>query len=140
MLLFFPFRDEEQLLSGCSSLYQNKLQAKPYGYLVDQAFSHFNESSINNQDPHSPNENNETPAAEYANGNSSKDTETNKTFAILNLILHILTNYEIEKGINSLNSKEREVSNVVHTWAKDYLKYDGHDLELVHIFFSGSGG
>ena len=26
MLLFFPFRDEKQLLSGCPPLYQNKLQ------------------------------------------------------------------------------------------------------------------
>ena len=52
MLLFFPFRDEKQLLSGCPSFYQNKLQEQglqdlvnwnkikfePYGDLVDQAF------------------------------------------------------------------------------------------------------
>ena len=49
MLLFFLFRDEKQLLSGCPSLYQNKLQEQgvqnvinrnkikfePYGGLVD---------------------------------------------------------------------------------------------------------
>ena len=27
-----------------------------------------------------------------------------------------------------------------HTWAKDYIKYDGHDVEPVYIFLSGSGG
>ena len=29
---------------------------------------------------------------------------------------------------------------MVHTWAKDYIKYDGHDVEPVYIFLSGSGG
>ena len=39
-----------------------------------------------------------------------------------------------------LNSKQREVFNVVFTWPKDYLKYDGHDVEPVHMFLSSSGG
>ena len=48
---------------------------------------------------------------------------------------------EIAKGINSLNSKQRKIfSSVVHTWAKDSVKYDGNDFEPVHIFRSGSGG
>ena len=48
---------------------------------------------------------------------------------------------EIAKGINSLNSKQRKIfSSVVHTWAKDFVKYDGYDFEPVHIFRSGSGG
>ena len=69
------------MLSGCPSLYQNKMQQQgvqyvvnrnkikfePYGDLVDQAFSQFNEISINNQDPHSQIEKNETPEAEYPN-------------------------------------------------------------------------
>ena len=47
---------------------------------------------------------------------------------------------EIAKDINSLKSKQREVFNVVHTWAKNYFKNDVHDVEPVHIFLSGSGG
>ena len=27
-----------------------------------------------------------------------------------------------------------------YTWARDYVKYDGHNVEPVHIFLSGSGG
>ena len=27
-----------------------------------------------------------------------------------------------------------------HTWAKDYVKYDGHNVERIHIFLSGSRG
>ena len=35
---------------------------------------------------------------------------------------------EIAQGINSLNSKQRKVFNLFHTWAKDYVKHDGHDF------------
>ena len=92
--LFLQFRDEKQLLSSCPLLYQNKLQEKvvqdsvnrikikfePYGDLADQAFSQFNESSINNQDSHSQTENDETQGAEYPNQNDSEDTEIDTNF------------------------------------------------------------
>ena len=29
---------------------------------------------------------------------------------------------------------------MVHTWAKDYVNYDGHNAEPIHVFLSGSGG
>ena len=80
LLLFYPFRDERELLSGFPPLHQNKLQEEgvqdvvninkikfePYGDL-DQAFSQFNENLINNQDKHSQIENDETPGPEYPN-------------------------------------------------------------------------
>ena len=47
---------------------------------------------------------------------------------------------EIKEGINSLNLRQWKVFNVVHTWVKDYGRYNGHDVESVHIFLSGSGG
>ena len=46
---------------------------------------------------------------------------------------------EITKGINSLNSKQREFFNIVYTLAKVYIKYDGFHSEPVHIFLSASG-
>ena len=52
----------------------------------------------------------------------------------------VLPDDEIAKGTNSLNSKQRVVFNLVHTWAKNFVKYDRHDVEPVHIFLSGSGG
>ena len=72
---------------------------EPCGDLVDQAFSQFNENSFNNQDPHSQVENDETPVAEYLNEN---------------FMPQIFPDYEMAKSINSLNSKQREVINVVH--------------------------
>ena len=81
MILFFLFGDEQQLLSGCPPLYQNKLQEQgvqdfvsrnkkkfePCSDLVDQVFSQFNENSINNQDPHNEIEDDEILEAEYPN-------------------------------------------------------------------------
>ena len=40
--------------------------------------------------------------------------------------------------MNSLN-KAKEVINVVHTWAKGYIKNNGQNDEPTHIFFSGIG-
>ena len=90
-------------------MYQNKLQEQrvqdavnrkkikfePYGDLVHQGFSQFNENSINNQDPQSHIENNETPGGKYANEIDSEDTETNKTSTIPNLC-HIY--YQVMKS------------------------------------------
>ena len=52
----------------------------------------------------------------------------------------ILPDEEIATGINSLNSKQRGAFNVVHSWTQNYVKYDGHDVEPVHIFLSGHEG
>ena len=81
---------------------------------------------------HSQIENDETLETEYPNENDSEDTETNKTSAIPNFMLQILPVDEIAKGINSLNSKQ----NTVRTWAKNYVKYGGHDVEPMHMFLS----
>ena len=80
LLFFFSFRDEKQLLSGCSPLYQKKLQEQGfqdvvnrnkiierYGDLADPPFYQFNENSINYQDPNSQSEYDETPREEYSN-------------------------------------------------------------------------
>ena len=123
--MFLLFRDKKQLLPGCPTLYQKKLQEQgvqdvvtrnkimfeQYGDLVDQAFSQFDENSINNQDSHRQIENDETPRAEYSTENDSDNTEIKKSSAILNLM----------KLQNSFYSNQREVFNVVHTWAKYYV-------------------
>ena len=61
---------------------------------------------------------------------------------VCNSQLHpqVLLDDENAKGINSLNSEQRKVFNVAHTWAKDYVKYDEHDVEPMQIFLSGIGG
>ena len=102
-------------------------------------YSQLNNTLINNQDPHSQIENDEIPGAEYPNNNDSEDAETNKTSTIPTFMSQILPDEEITEGINSLNSKQREVFNVVHKWAKEYVKCNGRNIEPIHIFLSGSG-
>ena len=75
--------------------------------------------------PHSQIKNNEIPGVEYPNDNDSEDTETNKTSAIPTFMPQILPDDEIAEGINRLNSKEKEVFNVVHKWGKEYVKCNG---------------
>ena len=45
-----------------------------------------------------------------------------------------------QKGINSLNSKQKEVYNVVQTWTKDNVQYDGHLLGSIEISAVNIGG
>ena len=65
LILFYPFWDEKDLLSGCFSLYQNKLlepgvqtmansnkiKFEPFGNLVDDSYSRYNANMLDNQDP-----------------------------------------------------------------------------------------
>ena len=84
-----------------------------------------------NQDPHSQTENDETPGVEYINKNDSEDTETNKTYATFNFMPQTLADDKIVKRINSLYSNLRKVFNMVHTWAKIYVKHNGHIVEPI---------
>ena len=77
------------------------------------------------------------PVAEHPS--DSNDIETNKTSAISNFMSQMLTGDEISEGINSLNLKQREMFNMVHTWAKDHLNNNGNNVQLINIFTSGSG-
>ena len=109
------------------------------GNLIKKAYYQFNENSINNQDPYNQTENDETPGAEYLNENDSENTETNKTSAIPKFMPQILPDDELEKDISSLNSKQKEVFDVFHVRAKDYVKYYANEVQSVHILLSGSG-
>ena len=47
---------------------------------------------------------------------------------------------EIAENANSLTSKYRKVFNVIHAMAKDYVKYNLHNVEPVYLYLSGKGG
>ena len=85
---------------------------------------------INNYDPHSETENDETPGPEYPHESDSEEGEPNKNSALPTFMPQKLTGDEITEGMNSLNSKQR-VFNVIHTWAKDYVKNYGHNFEPI---------
>ena len=106
----------------------NKVRFEPCGNLVDQAFLQFNVNLINNQDPHSRIENDETPGAEYPN---ESDSEEGKTSVLPNFVPQMLSDDKIAEGVNSLNSKQKEIFNEIHTWLKEYVKYDGRNVEPI---------
>ena len=89
---------------------------------------------INNQEPHSQIENDEIPGAEYSIESDSVEGETSKTSALPNFMPQVLPDDEITEGL-ALNSKQREIFHVVHTWAKDYVIYNENNVEPTHIFF-----
>ena len=86
----------------------------PYGDLLDQAFSQFNEKSISNQDPHSQIENDETPEADYPNENDSEDTET-KLLQFLTLCHKYYQMMNLQKSyISQIQSKGKSSVWFIH--------------------------
>ena len=102
----------------------NKIKSEQYGNLIDQSFSQFNETMIYKQDSNDKIENDEIPEVEYCNENGSEDTETNQASATPIFMPQKLLDDEIAEGINSLNSQQKQIFHMVHTWNKDYTKYD----------------
>ena len=100
----------------------------------------FIENLINNEDPHSQIENDKTPWDKYPDESDSEGGKTNNTHALASFMPQIFQDDQIAEGINSLNSKQREVFNMVHTWTEDYVKYDRDNVQPIHIFTSSSGG
>ena len=90
------------------------MKFESYGDSVDQNFSQFNENLIKNQEPHSQIEKDETPVAEHPNESDTEEVEANRTSALPDFLPQILPIDKIAQGINSLNSRQREVFNAVH--------------------------
>ena len=94
-----------------------------------------NQWDLNNQDPHSQIENDEIPGAEYTNDNDSEDIETNKTSTISTFMPQMLPGDEIIESLSSLNSKQREVFNVVHKWCEYLLWLNGRMMIMIKCLF-----
>ena len=90
------------------------MKIESYSDLVDQNFLQFNKNLIKNYEPHSQIEKHETPVAEHPNESDTEGAEANRTYALPDFLLQILPIDKIAQGINSLNSRQREVFNAVH--------------------------
>ena len=100
----------------------------------------FNENLIKNQESRSQIENDEIQGSENSNVMYLEKGKTSNSSALFTLMPKVLPDEEMAKGTNYLNSKQREFVNVIHTWVKDYIKYDRHNIEPIHIFLLGSLG
>ena len=158
---FISFRSEKELLGGHLSTYQEKLAEpgimdiinenlqnfEPYAVIVDRAYENLNWEFVDNQDAHGQIENDETGEPIY-----SEDTEPNEQNSQVhesNLVLgdfipKIATDDKNAANIKSLNKKQFMVFDVLHQWARKYVKNVSSIKSLpinpVHIFLSGSGG
>ena len=114
--------------------------------MVDRTYENFDSEFVDNQDAHGQIENDETGEPIYKE--NTEPTEQNSQVHESNLasgdfIPKIATNDEIATNIRSLNKKQCMVLDVLHQWARNYVKNVSSKKNLqinpVHIFLSGSG-
>ena len=139
-LFFFLFRSEKELLGGHFSTYQGKLAEpgvmdiinenqenfEPYSAVVDRAYENLNSEFVDNQDAYGQIENDKTGKPIY-NEEDAEPHEQNtqvdeSNLALGDFIPKIATDNEIAPDIRNLNKKQRIVFDVLHQWAKDYVK------------------
>ena len=84
---------------------RSNIKFEPYGDLVHEAYSHYNPNILDNQDPCSQNENDETGETVCSKDEDDQNAEPNRNSAILNFVLKIIADDEILESIHPLNSK-----------------------------------
>ena len=137
LFLFYPFRSENELLAGNPPSYQSKLceasvlevvnsnkqKFEPFADIVDEAFANYNENLVNNQDPYGQIDNDETEqTCEDTDENESNSSDTSVNNALPNNMPPQLSDESISENIRTLNVKQRHIFNIVHKWARDYIK------------------
>ena len=121
---------------------QNRNKIEPYSELVDNAFIHYNMELRNDEE--------QEPVLENYEIDDVTETEelTHNTKNVVdNSILH--QQYfqrvgEISPNIRSLNLKQRQAFDFVHSWAKEVVKLRNSKkpeaVKPFYLFLSGSGG
>ena len=126
---------------------ENQQKFEPYAAMVEKTYENLNSEFVDNQDAHGQVENDETGEPIYSE--DTEPTEQNSQVHESNLtsgdfIPKKSFDDEIAANIRSLNRKQRMVFDVLHQWARNYIKNVSLKTNLqinsVHIFLSGSGG
>ena len=126
---------------------ENQQKFEPYAAIVDRAYENLNSEFVDNQDVHGQIQNDETGEPIYSE--DTEPTEQNSQVHESNLALgdfipKIATDDEIAANIRSLNKKQHMMFDLLHQWARNYVKNVSSKKNLqitpLHIFLSGSGG
>ena len=142
--MYYPFRNEAELCQTDSGTYmeklldsevrnsvnENKIKIEPYGDLVDAALNNLRSHAINNQDSYAQQENDEVEGLiQTTNELISEDPDDEPVIfdeqgSSSNLLPTIssLSDDEINSMICSLNSKQRQIFNVIMKWARNHVK------------------
>ena len=104
---------------------ENQQKSEPYAVMVDKAYENLNSKFVDNQDAHGQIENDETGEPIYSE--DTEPTEQNSevhesTLASGDFIPKIATDDEVAANVRSLNKKQRMVFDVLHQWARNYVK------------------
>ncbi|XP_066928370.1 uncharacterized protein [Clytia hemisphaerica] len=165
LMLYYPFRNENELLSQEHNSYTQKLfepgvvemiernraLIQPYSGLVDDALVRFRTDITLNMNDFEQQENDETNAeleSNTANNNDESDDEANEDTVPLRAAIPmesiLLPDNEINTRIRSLNPQQREIFDVIHKWGRNFVKNlsskDPKIVEPFHIFLTGGGG
>ena len=118
LFMYYPFRDEKELLSGNPPTYASKLSepgvidlvnqnyslVEPFATIVDNAFLRLSSDIDNIMRPYGQQEN------DKVNDYLTEDIEDSESEA-----------FETTEE-RTLNMKKREVFNFIHKWSRDYIK------------------
>ena len=161
LILFFPFRNESELLCLEQNNYSSKLnnpdvlqvvkdnkqKFEPCGNLVDEALLNFISlprpvilSEQQNDEQISDDEVEENGLNEVVDFQINLNSNRPPCTAQINL--NILSNDNINILISSLNKTQRKIFNVINTWARKKVEY-GNKNELpepLYMFITGGAG
>ena len=145
LFMYYPFRDQKELLSGNPPTYACKLSepgvidlvnqnyslVESFATIADNAFLRLSSDIDNIVDPYSQQENDEVNdyLTEDIYDSESEAFETTEAHSVdagnNNLMsnkLPAIPGNIINENMRSLNMKQREVFNFMHKWSRDYIK------------------
>ena len=161
LFMYFPFRDEQELLSGSPPSYQSKASipdvavvinrnralVEPLANDVDIALEQYNRFDVD-LDPYGQQENDEmeeemiNEGCSNATGDPCEPNSSSADFGFRQP--EILPDDTINANIRSLNKKQREVFNVTLKWTRDHVKNlsskNSTKILPFHIFLTGGAG
>ena len=167
LFMYYPFRDQKELLSGNPPTYACKLSepgvidlvnqnyslVEPFATIADNAFLRLSSDIDNIMDPYGQQENDEVNdyLTEDIYDSESEAFETTEAHSVdagnNNLMsnkLPAIPGNIINENMRSLNMKQREVFNFMHKWSRDYIKSLHCKLikkvKSFHIFLTGAAG
>ena len=166
LMLFFPFRNESDLISEVDNSYTSKLNEpdilsivnsnkqlfEPFGDVVDRALMNF--TSQSRTDCYAQQEN-DAVLDELGDGTCETDSDDIISEDPINNIQQtpgapsalapdILPDEDINNLIKSLNTKQREVFDLIYSWARKTVMNRSSenpvDLDPLQIFITGGAG
>ena len=164
--MYYLFRDEKEQLSGnpptnasklsdswvIDLVIQNYSLVEPYATIIDNAFLRLSSDIDNIMDPYGQQKN------DKVNDYLTEDIDDSESEAFETMEVHsadvgnnnLMSNKLpaipdiINENIRSLNMKQKEVFNFIHTWSRDYIKSLRckviRKVESFHIFITGGAG